>query len=59
MNESIRQAANDAGVWLWQIAEELGISDTTFSKKLRRELPAGQKETIFEIIEKLSNGVGK
>ena len=47
MNQDIRQTAASAGVKLWQIAEALGIADCNFSRKLRRELPAEEKEKIF------------
>ena len=52
-NLEIRQKAKKAGVNLWEIAEIYGISDTNFSKKLRRELPESEKQKIFEIIEKI------
>lgn len=53
-NQDVRMAAKQAGVFLWQIAVELGINDGNFSRKLRKELPATEKERIMEIIEKLS-----
>lgn len=52
-NRVIKEKAREAGVRLWQIAEELGITDGTFSRKLRRELPEAEKERIFSIIEAL------
>lgn len=52
-NLDIRKAATNAGVKLWEIAEIYGISDTNFSKKLRRELPEPEKQKIFEIIEQI------
>lgn len=57
MNQDIRRTAAGAGVRLWQIAEALGITDCTLSRKLRRELPAEEKEKIFGIIRELSQGV--
>lgn len=56
-NQEIRRAAAGAGVRLWQIAEELGISDCSLSRKLRRELPAEEKERIFSIIQELAGEV--
>ncbi|MGN0453089.1 MAG: hypothetical protein ACI4GZ_04725 [Ruminococcus sp.] len=52
-NLDIRKAATNAGVKLWEIAEIYGISDTNFSKKLRRELPEPEKQKIFAIIEQI------
>lgn len=42
---------------LWQIAEALGIADCSLSRKLRRELPAEEKEKIFSIIRELAGEV--
>lgn len=55
-NNDIRVAAKAAGVMLWQIAEALGIPDTSFSKILRRELPPEKKTQVMAIISELSNG---
>ena len=52
-NHDIRQEAAKAGVKLWEVAEAYGCVDTTFSRKLRRELPQAEKEKIFVIIENL------
>lgn len=56
-NQDIRQAATGAGVKLWQIADALGITDGTFSRKLRKELPQADKNRIFSIITELSQEV--
>lgn len=52
-NNDIRLKASGSGVMLWQIAEALGIADATFSRKLRHELPAEEKQKIFKIIDEL------
>lgn len=57
-NQDIRRTAAGAGVRLWQIAEELGIADCSFSRKLRKELPQAEKQEIFDIIKRLSKEVG-
>lgn len=56
-NQDVRRAAAGAGIKLWQIAERMGIADCSLSRKLRRELPAGEKERIFSIIDELSREV--
>ena len=53
-NVEIRRSAAAAGVRLWQLAEGLGITDASFSRKLRRELPVEEKEKCFQIIRNLS-----
>lgn len=53
-NQDIRQYAKKAGVRLWEVAEFLGISDPTMTRKLRHELPETEKTKLFEIIDKLA-----
>lgn len=48
-NLDIRQAANDAGIRLWQIADKLNINDVNFTKKLRHEMPDKDKQKIYHI----------
>ncbi len=52
-NQEIKQAARNAGIYLWEVAEAYGCVDTTFSRKLRRELPQSEKDRILSIIEQL------
>ena len=56
-NLDIRAAAVSAGVKLWQIADALGITDASFSRKLRRPLPEPEREKILTIIQLLSQEV--
>ena len=56
-NQDIRRAAAGAGIRLWQIAEAMHMADSSLSRKLRRELPADEKERIYEIIRRLSGEV--
>ena len=54
-NLEIRQAAKEAGVPLWRVAQEVyGITDSSLSRKLRNELPAEEKARILATIEKLA-----
>lgn len=53
-NKQIRDAAKEAGICLWQVAEKLGVNDGNFSRKLRRELPPAEREKVLNIIRKLS-----
>lgn len=57
-NTEIRTFAKASRVRLWQIAEALGMQDSAFSRKLRKELPKEEKEQILCIIKKLSREVG-
>ena len=54
LNAEIREKAKAAGVYLWEIAEECGINDGNFSRKLCKELPSEEKNRILEIIDRLA-----
>lgn len=53
MNRKIRAAAVAAGVPIYKIAMELGISEVTLYRYLRTELPEEKKKAILAAIEKL------
>lgn len=54
-NIDIRSKISELGINYWEIAEKLGITDSTFSRKLRKELADDEKTKILEIISKLKN----
>jgi len=56
-NVDVRRTAAGNGVRLWQIADALGISDCSLSRKLRKELSAEEKAAVFAIIRNLSQEV--
>lgn len=53
VNQDIRKAAAEAGVKLWQIADALGIADSSFSRRLRKELSKKEKDRILKIVKEL------
>ena len=53
-NNDIKEAAKQAGVRLWQVAEAYGMNDGNFSRKLRKELPREEREKILAIIDRLA-----
>ena len=52
-NEKIRTYAQECGVKFWQIAEKYGLSEGTFSRRLRHELPEDEQHRILSIIDEL------
>lgn len=58
-NRDIRMAAADAGLYLWEVAESLGIADGTLSRKLRNEMSQDEKETVLQAIEKMKKNRSK
>ncbi len=52
-NSDVRTAAKNAGVFLYQIAAAIGISEPTMTRKMRFELSEQEKQPIFDAIEKI------
>lgn len=53
-NSDVRTAAKNAGVFLYQIAAAIGISEPTMTRKLRFELTKDEKKSIFEAINQIA-----
>lgn len=53
-NQDIHEAFKKSGVKKWLVAEKLGIADTTFSKKLRKELSQSDKRKILKAINEVN-----
>ena len=54
LNETIRHEAKKRGVFLWEVAYRLGMTDGNFSRRLRRELPEAEKKEILRIIHEIA-----
>ena len=55
-NMAIRSAIQNAGIRHWMVADKLGVSETTFSRMLRKELPENRKKEVLEAVEKAKAG---
>lgn len=53
-NKDIRNYAKLKGIRLWEIANATGVTDSTFSRKLRKEFTNEQKQEIYCIIDRLA-----
>ena len=53
-NKDLRSFAKQHGVFLWQVADYIGVREMTVSRKLRRELPEDEKEKMRSIILDIS-----
>ncbi len=53
-NKDIRNAAGGYGIRLWQVAEAVGMNESAFSRKLRKELPQEEKQRILKVIDNLA-----
>ena len=54
LNKDIKVKARKSGVLIWEIADRLGIADTTMSRRLRYELSDKEKELIVSAIDEIS-----
>jgi len=52
-NVDVRKAAKDSGVFLWEIADKLGVSEPTLNRWLRKEMPDSQKAKFYSTIEQV------
>ncbi len=52
-NTDIRKRAKASGVFLYQVAAAMGISEPTMTRKLRFELPESEKKKVFDVIDSL------
>lgn len=53
-NVEIRNAIRKAGLFGYELAAALGVSETSFSRKLaRKELPNDQKQHILKTIDRV------
>lgn len=53
-NSDIRVCAIEYGVRMWELADQLGISPETLSRKLRRELEPAEKERMIQTIQTIA-----
>lgn len=54
MNQEIKQAIKAAGLKQWQVAQQCGVAEFTFTRWLRYELSEERRNAIFAAIEALS-----
>ncbi|MBB5185409.1 dissimilatory sulfite reductase (desulfoviridin) alpha/beta subunit [Faecalicoccus acidiformans] len=52
-NLDIRNKLKETEIYLWEVADKLGISETHFVRKMRYELPEEEKEKILSIIDEI------
>ncbi|MCR8867476.1 hypothetical protein [Peribacillus frigoritolerans] len=52
-NLDIRKALRVSGIPQWKLAEEYNVSESQFSRLMRKELSVDEKGEIFSLIEKM------
>ena len=53
-NAKIREALKENNLRQWELADLLGIAETTLCVRLRKELPENEKKEIIALIKKNS-----
>ena len=53
-NSDIRAEAKKNCVFLYEVADKLGISEPTMTRMLRRELPQEKKNDIYKAISEIA-----
>ncbi len=53
-NSFIKEYAKLNGIYLWRVAEAMGMHDSNFSKLLRYPLPKKKEDEICRIIDELA-----
>lgn len=53
-NEALKRHARAEKVFLWEVAEQFGISESTFCKRLRRELPPEERDLVMKKIREIA-----
>ena len=54
-NQDIRDYAAQKGVYFWEIALKLGISEPTMTRWMRVELPEDKRREIRQIIDTITD----
>lgn len=52
-NETLRAKMKEDKVFMWQIADKLGLNETTVIKRFRHELKPGQRNEVLSAIEEI------
>lgn len=53
-NQDIRDYARECGVYLWEVAAQMGISEPTVTRMLRCEVSADKREQLLRVIDEIA-----
>lgn len=54
-NRRLREVCKKHRMYLWELADLLGITEVTLSRKLRRELTEDEQNDLIRIVEEAAN----
>lgn len=52
-NTDVRSSIRNAGLYQYMVADRIGVTEATFTRWLRKELPDSKKKEIFKAIADL------
>ena len=53
-NEAVGEYAKRRGVFLYELAEAIGLSDGNFTRRLRQELESSEKDSLLRHIDRIA-----
>ncbi len=53
-NKELRAFAKEHGIMLWEVADFIGISEPTMTRKLRKQLESGEEQRLCRVIEHIA-----
>lgn len=54
-NQNLKFYAQGKGVRLWQVADKFGVSESYFSRKLRKEFTEEEAEKFKRFVDEIAN----
>jgi ribosome-binding protein aMBF1 (putative translation factor) len=58
-NQDIRDAIKRQGICTWELAEKIGVHETTLYRYLRKELPEQEKQKYYALIFEIAKSKRK
>ncbi|MCJ7833853.1 hypothetical protein MUB23_00405 [Cuneatibacter sp. NSJ-177] len=56
-NLELKEKIKNAGLFQWQVADTIGVSDVTFCKWLRKPLSPDKEQAVLEALQKLKEAI--
>ncbi len=53
-NVRVRDALKKHGVFLWEVAKAMHVSESTMTRMMREELQKGEQDKMIKIIEEIA-----
>lgn len=54
-NQAIREYAREHAVFLWELANAMGVSEPTMTRMLRCEVPAEKRTKLLQMIDEIAH----